>query len=159
MELLPDVEEQLQKVNDLIPVHSMWDGFWIYDFDKGNLTVTCSFDSTAYRNFDIEFRNVSFFNIPSEWRDTDVPGDILFKLSNKEEFQLLYPEIEILDQHIFSLDLLFVINSKVSIKHCFHIVADRVLASQCLVGDARPGTYYKDPFENEAWPCFKNRVL
>lgn len=159
MALTPDINEQLQKVNELIPVHSMWDGFWIYDFEHGNLTITCSFDRTEYRNFDIEFKNVRFFNIPSEWRDTDVPGDILFKLSDKYEFQKLYPEVKLAEQTVFALDLLFKINSTLSLQHRFHIVADWVVASACLAGDARPNAYFKDPFEKEAFPCFKNRVL
>lgn len=159
MALTPDINEQLQKVNELIPVHSMWDGFWIYDFEHGNLTITCSFDRTEYRNFDIEFKNVRFFNIPSEWRDTHIEGDKLFKPGDKEAFQKLYPETDVAEQAVFALDLTVKSNSNPSITHRFHIVAERVVASACLADDARPNAYFKDPFEKETFPCFKNRVL
>lgn len=83
----------------------------------------------------------------------------MFKLSDKHEFNKLHPDIEIIGETVFALDLIFQINRTLTLNHRFHIVADRMVASQCLAGDARPGIYYKDPFEKDGFACFKKRVL
>jgi hypothetical protein len=158
MDASTDIELQLQTANELIPVHKMWDGFWIYDFENTTLTISCSFDRIHYRNFDIFFYDVTFFNIPVEWCDTEVPGNRLFRLSNKKEFIAANPNFDPGNKSIFALDLVYTRIDKSQRAFTFYIVAERITAQKCYEGDARPTAYYKDPFKEEIFPCMKNKV-
>ena len=94
-------------VNGLIPVHSTWDEFRINDFTDNPLILSCSFDRMYYRDFDITFRGVTFFNIPYEWRDTDVSGDHLLREVSISEFSSLYPEVDCHNKLIVAISLYF----------------------------------------------------
>ncbi len=156
---LTEITARLNKVNQTIPVHSMLDGFWIYDFEKGGLTISCSFDRMMYRNFDIEFKDVVFFNIPAEWADDRVRGEILFRLADKEEFASQQPDFNVGDNYIIALDLVYVPRDRPAVKHTFFIVASDLYAEKCLQGNAHPNAYYKDKLIGEPFPCMKNRVI
>jgi hypothetical protein len=156
---LENIQARLNSVNQTIPVHSMLDGFWIFDFERGRLTVSCSFDRTSYRNFDIEFKEVIFFNIPAEWADDNVRGDILFRLADKEEFALQQPYFNVGDNYIIALDLTYAPRDRPVVKHTFYIVASDLYAEKCLTGNANPSVYYKDKLKDEPFPCMKNRVV
>jgi hypothetical protein len=82
------------------------------------------------------FRGVSFFNLPDEWRDTDIDGDNLLRLSNVEEFQMYHPDFDCGDKHVFAIDIYFGRDEK--IKHTFFIIADHIIIEKCLPGDCRP---------------------
>ncbi len=152
-------EEQIKQVNETIPVHNMWDGFWIMDFENGLLTVSCSFDRLLYRNFDIIFTDVTFFNIPVEWSDTSVPTNSLFRESNPIEFLRSQPDFLPGNKIIIALDLIHQPMNKPKIKQTYFIVASSLKAEKCLIGNAAPKAYYKDPFSREIWPCLRNKVM
>jgi hypothetical protein len=150
--------DTIATINELIPVHSMWDGFWINDFDDNTLIISCSFNRLYYRDFDITFQGVTFFNIPHEWRDTDVPGDHLLREASASEFSPLFPEIDYDSKLIVAINLYFRPWQQEPVLHTFYIVCDSVSALQCVPGNSSPGAYYKDPLEEEAFPCKKNRI-
>src|SRR5687768_13475759 len=101
-----EIERRLKEVNDLIPVHSMWDGFWVHQFDKDELTISCSFDRLYYREYDVFFKGVTFFNLPKSWLDSDIYDDELFRLTDNIEFQCIVDEeFEVGDKYIFALEL------------------------------------------------------
>jgi hypothetical protein len=145
-------------VNELIPVHSMWDGFWINDFSDNTLIISCSFNRLYYRDFDITFHGVSFFNIPYEWRDTDVPGEHLFREATISEFSPLFPEIDCHSKLIIAINLYFRPWQQEPVHHTFYIVCDSVSAMQCVPGHSCPGANYIEPLEEEPFPSKKNRV-
>lgn len=145
----------LAQINQSIQVKNMWDGFWIYDYYQGKLTISGSFDRTIYRNVDIFFRGVSFFNLPSEWRDTDIPTYELLRLASREEFKLQFPDFEIGDKQVFAIDLK---TRPDKAMHSFFVVADNIEAEQCHPNDSSPRVDYTDPLKAEAFPCLKNRI-
>lgn len=149
---------KVEQINQFIPVHSMWDGFWIHSFLKNELTISCSFDRMYYRNFDIIFSNVIFFNLPDEWRDTNVLGDNLIRLADEKEFLQQQPNFDIKGKTIFAIDLYYYPYEKPTITYTFYIVADDLLAEACTEGNSSPAVDYTDRFENEPYPCLKNRV-
>ena len=153
-----DIEARLKQINETIPVHHMLDGFWVRDFQDGELVITCSFDRLAYRDYDIEFAGVIFFNTPSRWDDTNVPTDELLRLSDGAEFAGQQPDFDIGSKHVFALDLVYHPPEKSAVKHTFYIVADSVSVEKCLQGNAAPFAHYDDPFKGEAFPCTKNRA-
>jgi hypothetical protein len=151
---------QVAQVNALVKVHSMWDGFWIHDFDGHTLTVSASFDRLYYRNYDIIFEAVTFFNLPDEWRDPDVPGEAILRLANGSEFSGYFDEFDTSGKEIFAIDLCF--RKGGADKDCslytFYIIATKVYALECQAGNSSPAASYTDPFEDEPWPCMANRV-
>lgn len=153
-----EIEARLKAVNATIPVHRMADGFWIHDFEAGRLTITCGFDRLHYREFDLEFAGVIFFNLPARWDDTNVPSDELLRLADEAEFARQQPAFGSEDKQIFALDLVYQPPGKAPVKHTFFIVADNVSAEKCLQGNAAPFAHYDDPFKGEAFPCNKNRA-
>jgi hypothetical protein len=150
--------EIVQHINKELPLHSMWDGFWVQSFKRGTLIISCSFDRSYYRNFDIVFKKVIFFNVPDEWRDTDIEGDDLLRLASAEEFQNHHPGFDPLDRHIIAVDIHFRDENGERIKHTFFILAEHIYLNKCVGPDSKPVVEYKDPFSNELFPCKKNRV-
>ncbi|MEZ4879836.1 MAG: hypothetical protein R2801_06710 [Chitinophagales bacterium] len=154
MESPLDIKTIVAKLNKDLPLHSMWDGFWISRFKGKELNISCSFDRSYYRNYDIIFKDVIFFNLPSEWRDTDIYGDDLIRLSNKTEFGQHHPNFNTEEYNIFAIDIHF--NSK---EYSFFVVSKRVYLFKCEGQHCFPEVDYKEPFTNEPFPCTKNRVL
>ncbi|MFZ4057458.1 MAG: hypothetical protein ACOYKE_04940 [Ferruginibacter sp.] len=147
-------------VNKLIPVHQMWDGFWIEDFEHNTLTVSCSFDALLYKNFEVVFKEVIFFKLPESWLDTNIPGDALLHPCSTASFNETYPNFDTKGLSIFAIPLKIVLPiSKQVMLYTFHVVAASVKAQKCMEGYNRPTKYYNDPFKLEKFPCFKNRVL
>lgn len=153
-----DIKTIVEKINKDLPLHSMWDGFWISRFKRQELNVSCSFDRSYYRNYDIVFKDVIFFNLPFEWRDTDIYGEDLIRLSNKEEFNQHHSNFDTLDYNIFAIDIYFV-KKEVNQKYTFFIVSRRVYLFKCDSPNCYPEVDYTDPFQNETFPCMKNRIL
>ncbi len=146
----------IKKINEDLPLHSLWDGFWVYYFKRGTLIIAGSFNRIYYRDFDIVFKKVSFFNIPAEWRDTDIKGDDLIRLADKDEFAKQFPDFDVQDKFIFAIDIYF---RNVGEEKTFYIVAEHIYLNKCTPEDNSPGSSYVDPFADEPFPCFKNRVV
>lgn len=154
-----DLRQLINKINTELPVHSMWDGFWIHAFKKDTLIISCSFDRIYYRNFDIVFKKVIFFNVPVEWRDTDIYGDNLLRLTSKEEFEKHHPGFDTLDRHIIAIDMYFRTTVGDINKSTFFILAEHIYPNKCVSPDCNPVSEYADPFIAEPFPCRKNRVI
>lgn len=150
--------DTINELNKNLPVHNMWDGFWIHYYEKDYLMLSCSFDRIYYRDFDIEFRGVIFFNLPDEWRDTDIQGDELIRLSDKEEFGLYHPDFDTGEHTIMAIDIYFDrgVNTK---KQTFFVVAKSVFLQRIQQNIRIPTSNYVDIYANEKFPCFKNRVM
>ncbi|MCD6011561.1 MAG: hypothetical protein K0Q79_1423 [Flavipsychrobacter sp.] len=136
----------------------MWDGFWVRSFKRGTLVISCSFDRIYYREFDLVFKQVVFFNVPAQWRDTNVDGDDLLRLAPAEEFAALYPDVEIGDRAVFAIDMHLDVN-RVWQPYTFYIVARHIYLNKCTPEDNDPGWTYEDPINDVQYPCMLNRVL
>jgi hypothetical protein len=154
-----EISRQAEAVHDLIPVDNMSDGFWIHEFQNGELTISCSFNRLTYRNFDIRFEGTLFFNLPEDWRLEQVPAEYIFRLSNRTEFERKTTDQSLPPGHIFAFDLIYFPPGESPRIRTFFVVADTVKAAKCAPGDASPARSYRDPFSNEPFPCYKNRVI
>ena len=148
----------IKTINETIPIHSMWDGFWVHYFKRKTLIISCSFDRIYYRNYDLIFKQVIFFNVPDEWRDTNIHGDELIRIATKTEFKQHHPDFNFQDQVIFGLDI-YIDNNGSLEKHTFFIIAKHIYLIKCEAPDNNPVPEYADPFCNENYPCKKNRVV
>lgn len=149
----------ISAVNQVIPLQSMWDGFWIHQFSEGELIISCSFNRIYYRDFDIIFTGVTFFNLPEEWRDTDVPGDELIHISSPSAFDRANPGFNTDHKLVLAIDLIFPTGQGHGRKlYTFFIVCDSVTAERCKPGYSSPVREYTDPLEHEPYPCMSNRV-
>ena len=152
------IGEIVEKVNRTLPLHSMWDGFWIHSFRRKTLILSCSFDRIYYRNYDLIFKQVVFFNLPDQWRDTDVYGDNLLRLASQEEFKQYHPGFDPENHFIFAFDLHINTQNKDN-NYIFFVLAKHIYLIQCEPPDNRPVTVYTDSLEYEAFPCMKNRAI
>lgn len=96
----------VDRLNADLPLHSMWDGFWIDSFRHKTLIVSCSFDRIYYANFQIIFKQVSFHDLPDSWRDTQVEEEDLLQLSTPEVFGRFYPHVSVGDRFVLVVELL-----------------------------------------------------
>ena len=152
-----DFEAIVAKINEALPLHSMWDGFWVHSFKQKTLIVSCSFTNIYYRNFDIVFKDVTFFNLPETWRDTEIEGEDLLRIASNAEFERQQPDLDPKAHLIFAIDIWFRDHFPVQ-ERTYYLVAKHVYLNECHAPDNHPSPLYADPFENEAFPCFKNRV-
>jgi len=144
----------VEKVNKELPLHSMWDGFWIASWKRKTLIVSASFDKSLYRDYDIVFKRVTFFNLPEQWRDTAVRGDDLLRIASVQEFQSQQPCFEVGDRTIFAIDIYLG-----DVKHTFFIIAKNIYLIKCPPADRYPIYDYTDPYgEEKDYPSLKNRV-
>ena len=155
---LMNFDQIITTINESLPIHSMWDGFWIHKFKRKTLIISCSFDRIYYRNYDLIFKKVTFFNVPDEWRDTQIHGDELIRLAPISEFKQYHPDFNVQDQLIFAVDIFFDNNSTLE-KHIFFILAKHIYLKKCDAPDNNPTPEYADPFCNEFFPCRKNRIV
>lgn len=158
MKTTDNFTEIVNKINQTLPLHRMWDGFWIHSFKKHTLIISCSFDKIYYRCFDLIFKRVVFFNVPSIWRDTNIIGDNLIRIASQNEFEQQYPGFDTQDHIIFAIDIYFGGND-LSEKHSFYILAKNIYLNQCVPPDDNPVPLYLDIYEDEPFPCMKNRIL
>lgn len=147
----------VQNVNKNLPLHNMWDGFWIHELYQQELTISCSFDSIYYRNFDIIFSGVTFFNVPIKWRDTDMQGDDFLRLANKDEFMVQQPNFDTSGLNIFALDIYFNFE-KAPDPHTFFIIAKSVKLVNCTGGEASPRAMYDDPYPTDMIYSKRNKM-
>lgn len=125
---------------------SMWDGFWIRDFGRGVLVLSCSFDKLLYRNYDFVFEGVSFFNIPDEWHDTIFDGESPFREASEAEFLFDFEDENVEGKRIYALELYFRNYPDTSYsQHCFYVVATEAYAVECVGGDCHADVFYTDP--------------
>ena len=148
----------VKTINETLPIHSLWDGFWVHYFKRKTLIISCSFDRIYYRNFDLIFKQVIFFNVPDEWSDTSIHGDELIRLAAKSEFKKHHPDFDLQDEIIFGIDI-YIENNRSSEVHTFFIIAKHIYLQKCEVPDNNPTPEYTDPFCNEIFPCKKNRIV
>ena len=153
------IEDIVETVNKTLPLNSMWDGLWVHKFKRKNLVIGASFDRCYYRDYDIVFKKVSFFNLPYQWRDTEVNSENLIRLSTKKEFEKQHPDFDILDKNIFAIDIWLTNYARENIMHTFFVIAQTVYIFKQLPPDNNfGGAEYTDPFIGEVFPCKKNRV-
>ncbi|SFC76017.1 hypothetical protein SAMN05421780_109113 [Flexibacter flexilis DSM 6793] len=62
----------LDEINQKNPQNYLWDGFWIDSFKRKTLNISASFDRIYYRDIMIVYKGVTFFNLPSQWRDYEL---------------------------------------------------------------------------------------
>jgi hypothetical protein len=98
-------EQNIHELNQRIPDNYLWDGFWIDDFSNACLTVSGSFDRIYYQDITIQFFDCIFFNLPGEWRDTDVHGQLL-NIADRIGFEQTQ-EINTLGYNVIEVKLLF----------------------------------------------------
>ncbi|MFO0552457.1 MAG: hypothetical protein U0271_28975 [Polyangiaceae bacterium] len=146
-------------MNRTVPLHSLWDGFWIHRYRHKTLVVAGSFDRIYYRNVDVVFKDVSFFNLPAEWRDTWIEGDDLVRLSNPTEFTRAHPDVDVGDRQVFAIDIVFHVPALFPepAKHTFFVLAKRLYVNECTPADNHPAPLYEDPAD-DAFPSHANRV-
>jgi len=161
------------KINEALPVHSMWNGFWIHSFKRGTLVVYCSHDMIYGIDFELAFKKVIFFNIPAQWHDTNVDGDALLRLAKKDEFESAHPDFETngymilaVDMHLeIVLDELPEVDGVVQRKivrewkpYTFYIVAAHVFLNDRNFPNYYEEPKYDDPLFEWPYPGMKNRV-
>ena len=138
----------------------MWDGLWVHKFKRNNLVIGASFDRCYYRDYDIVFKKVIFFNLPYQWRDTEVNTEDLIRLSTKEEFEKQHPDFDTSNKNIFAIDICFTNFARENIMHTFFVVAETVYIFKPQPPENKyGGAEYTDPFIDELFPCKKNRVI
>ncbi|MCB0852675.1 MAG: hypothetical protein KDD63_10650 [Bacteroidetes bacterium] len=150
-------QQIVDQINDRLPVHAMWDGFYIYKFKRSNLLISASQDHIYYRIFDLVFLKVIFFFFFSFWRDTNVVGDDLLRLSDREEFAQHHPNFDPQDRQIFAIDLHYSYQDEYQ-KHTFFVVAEKVFLFKCEPPNDGPGIDYEDPMGKVGFLCKENRV-
>ena len=133
---------------------SMWDGFWISSWEKKRLIISCSFDAILYRDFDLIFKQVTFFNLPQRWRDTNVRGNNLVRIASAAEFREQQPTFDISDRNIFAIDIVYG-----GEKHTFFILAKHVYLNKCNNEDNSPIFDYTAAFDTDKdYPSKRNLV-
>ncbi|MEO7048696.1 MAG: hypothetical protein ABI091_25570 [Ferruginibacter sp.] len=150
-------EQIVKRINESLPLHSMWDGFWVHYFKAKTLIISASFDMIYYRDYDLIFKKVIFFNVPERWRDTDISGEELVRLSTEEEFAQHHPGFSTQNHFIFAIDIHFARNNNVT-KYTFFIVAKYIYLVKCEGADSKPDAFYTEKYNDEMFPCIKNRV-
>ena len=134
-----DARKWLEIMHNTIQIESMWDGFWIHSFQKNDLILSCSFDRLLYRNYNIIFKDVRFFNLPAEWRDTALEGNTLFYLENSKAFeQEMKFKLED-DEFVFGIQLNY--RQFTHYDYYFHVVAKHVFTEECSKGNAHPDCF------------------
>ena len=124
---------------------SMWDGYWIREFVGGKLVISCSFDRIYYRNYDLIFEGVTFFNVPDEWRDTNVFAESPIAMASEAEFSFEFEDIDTTGKKIFLVELYFSdYPAPTHTQHSFYIVATDGYALKC---DGDADCFYTDPIE------------
>jgi hypothetical protein len=153
----------------------VWDGFWIQSFRRGTLIVSGSHDIIYGRDFDLIFKGVIFFNVPSQWNDSNVDGDLLLRIAPLEEFKKSYPFFETKDHLILAIDMHLEINKDVlpgaegNVNRIinrawepftFFLVTRHVYFNKCSGPHDSILRDYEDPFIDELeYACMKNRVI
>ena len=152
------MQKIVEKINADLPLHSLWDGFWVRSFKRRTLVISGSLDRIYYRDYDIVFKRVTFFNVPNQWRDSQISGKNFFRLASKEEFLTHHLGFEPHHLPIFAIDIHYGVND-VSVKFTFFIVAKNVYLNKCEEPDNDPGCYYTDTFETDPANSFSNKVV
>lgn len=153
--------EQMQayvdRINEKLPAHTMWDGYYIRKFKRNNLVIGGSQDWIYYHDVDLIFKKVTFYNLPPWWRDTAIYGDDVFRLSTPEEFKHHHPDVEPGDRHVFAIDLHYDIHES-NQKHTFFILAANVFFERHSNPTGDGMIHYEDPLGREGFLSKKNRV-
>lgn len=153
-----NLTEIVSTINNQLPLHNMWDSFWVHSFKRKTLVVSCSFDRIYYRDYDIVFKKVIFFNLPTQWRDTNIPGNDLIRIANEEEFLQHHLGFDASGFSIFAIDMYFG-NNGTAEKHSFFIIAKHIYLNKCDAANNNPSPNYTDPFAKDIFPSKMNRVL
>ena len=149
--------EIVQEINKNIPLHNLWDGFWISSWQDSTLVVSASFNKIYYRNYDLIFTEVSFFNLPQWWRDTWIHGEDLIRLATEQEFKVQQPEFNLDGRAIFAIDIYY--GEEREEKHTFFILAKHTCLIKCDESDEWPIFDYQDPLDDSAdYHSKQNRV-
>ncbi|MBR9920486.1 MAG: hypothetical protein GYB31_06575 [Bacteroidetes bacterium] len=152
-----DMQQFVDKINEQLPVHAMWDGYQIRKFKRKNLVIGGSQDWIYYHNVDLIFKQVTFFNLPARWRDTQIVGEDLFRLSDKEEFAQHHPDFVVGDKHVFAIDLHFSYQD-IFQKHTYFVVASRVFFERLKDPSGDGLVEYEDPLGEVGFLPKTNRL-
>lgn len=153
---IEEMQQYVDQINGSFPVNALWDGYMIRKFKKNNLVIGGSQDWIYYHNIDVMFKKVTFFNLPSQWRDTWVKGDNLFRLTTSKEFKLEFPNFDIGDKHVFAFDMTFPFDN-ITKENTFFVIASNVFFDRPQpTGDGMVD--YEDPYDPVALDFEGNRV-
>ncbi|MCB9233355.1 MAG: hypothetical protein H6581_16985 [Bacteroidia bacterium] len=148
------MQKIVDRINASFSVHALWNGYRIRMFRRKNLVISGSQNWTYYRNLDVIFKKVIFFNLPPEWHDTWIRGEDLFRLSTVAEFRQHHPDFDPLDRHVFAIDLTYS-----GTQRTFFILASNVFCVRCESPDNDGDIYYEDPLGEAAFWSGENRVM
>ena len=165
----------IKKINQTLIVPTQYDGFWIDSFKRKTLVIYSSHDRIYGADYELVFKNVIFYNIPYQWRDTNVDTDALLRLATPDEFAKHHPGFDAGAHMILALDLHLETNLDYFIEingeqqrqinrtwdpYTFFIVAKHVYLSD---RDDKYGSSptYEDQMMDDEYPAFcrKNRVV
>jgi len=158
MESHETYQQIVKRINGTLPLHSLWDGFWVHGFRRGMLIISCSFNRIYYRDNDLVFQKAIFFNVPDSWRDTQIDDDDLLRLATRAEFTSQHPGFDTKGLPVFAIDLHANNHAGIRVGCTFYIVAKHLYLIRCAPDNNNPVPTYTDPFANEPYPCSKNRV-
>lgn len=147
----------LDELNQKIPQNYLWDGFWIDSFKRKTLNVSASFDRIYYRDIMIVYKGVTFFNLPSQWRDTAAQQPWM-RMADVQAFAQRFPTESTTHKHVIEWRLFG--TSVVQEVERFYIVCDKVFVFRCQDKERDYDLAYTDPLpdENYIQNRFSNRV-
>lgn len=148
---------KIDELNQKIPQNYLWDGFWIDSFKRKTLNVSASFDRIYYRDIMIVYKGVTFFNLPSQWRDTAAQQPWM-RITDKQDFAQQFPTENTENKHIIEWQL-YGTNAVQAIER-FFVVCDKVFVFHCKGQERNYDLAYTDPLphENYTQTRFTNRV-
>ncbi|MCB0739310.1 MAG: hypothetical protein KDC92_17520 [Bacteroidetes bacterium] len=145
------------KINAELPSNAMFDGFWIHKYKNQNLCISCSQNRFYYRQFDIIFKKVRFFNLPAEWQSGHMRKIEPIRMATLEEFKQQQPDFNVANNAIFAIDLSFNYE-QLKGHYTYFVVAEKLIFFKCADNDSSVGLHYTDKFSNEGLTCLKNRA-
>lgn len=150
-------QQQLNELNNKIPKNYLWDGFWIDSFKKNVLNISASFDKMYYRDFMIIYKGVSFFNLPLDWRDTDVHEEFMY-LADVKDFAQKFPNEAIDNKTIIEWKFSNLYGP--TIIESYYIVCSKIFVFKCNDAERNYDMSYKEPLSNKEFieKKFCNRV-
>ena len=153
-----DIAKLVTDINQTLAAHSLWDGYWIHSFKRKTLSIGASFDRSRGRLYDIVFKQVDFFNLPAQWRDTDTFEHDLLRLSTVEEFSRHHADLVPEGSHVFAIDLMYP-RGALLCKLTHFVVAPKLYFFRTQPPHDQYGAGgYVDPLASAAQPCLINRV-
>lgn len=147
----------LDVLNQKIPRGYLWDGFWIDSYKRKTLNISASFDKIYYRDIMIVYKGVTFFNLPYQWRDSNVAMPWM-RYGNRVVFANLFPETDIENKYVIEWQIAD--TSIVPTTEVFYIVCDKVFVFKCEGAERDYDMTYEEPLSGNDYAQlrFQNRL-